>query len=199
MKPASSTSFAISMVTSMCSSISIMLMGSMPGALFQERCRWASIMPGISVAPMPSMTVAPPVAPRRTEARAAARDLLDAVALDEDLAGVGILAGRIEDADIGEEHRIRLAAVGAPARCVAVVGHSILPREIAVLGASASRRAAMPPRIANMFNSFDELRNPSVAFGGLLDRQPVAATIDRHELLRPRMRSASVARHARPD
>ena len=60
-KPASSTSLAISMVTSMCSSSSIIWIGSMPGALFQERCRCASIMPGISVAPMPSITVAPPI------------------------------------------------------------------------------------------------------------------------------------------
>ena len=84
-KPASRTSLAISMVTSMCSSSSIMLMGSMPGALFQERWRCASIMPGISVAPMPSITVAPE--PVGREARAAAGDLLDAVALDEHLAG----------------------------------------------------------------------------------------------------------------
>ena len=32
----------------------------MPGALFQERCRCASHRPGISVAPMPSITVWPP-------------------------------------------------------------------------------------------------------------------------------------------
>lgn len=57
--PASSTSLAISIVTSMCSSTSIIWIGSMPGALFHDRCRWASIMPGISVAPMPSITVAP--------------------------------------------------------------------------------------------------------------------------------------------
>src|ERR1700722_18318719 len=35
-------------------------MGSMPGALFHDRCRWASHKPGIKVAPMPSMTVWPP-------------------------------------------------------------------------------------------------------------------------------------------
>ena len=74
MKPASSTSFAISMVTSMCSSSCIIWIGSMPGALFQERCRCASIRPGISVAPMPSMTVAPPcvarVASRAAKSRA---------------------------------------------------------------------------------------------------------------------------------
>jgi hypothetical protein len=59
-KPASSTSFAISMVTSMCSSSSIIWIGSIPGALFHDRCRCASIRPGINVAPMPSITVAPP-------------------------------------------------------------------------------------------------------------------------------------------
>src|ERR1700733_466461 len=38
-------------------------MGSMPGALFQERWRCASHKPGIKVAPMPSITVWPPPAP----------------------------------------------------------------------------------------------------------------------------------------
>ena len=33
----------------------------MPGALFHDRCKWPSIMPGMSVAPIPSMTVAAPL------------------------------------------------------------------------------------------------------------------------------------------
>ncbi len=45
-----------------------------------------------------------------TEARAAPRHLLDAVALDQHLAGVGVLAGRVEDADIGEEDGFRAHA-----------------------------------------------------------------------------------------
>ena len=48
------------LATSMCSSSGIIWIGSMPGALFHEKCGCASNMPGISVAPMPSMTVAPP-------------------------------------------------------------------------------------------------------------------------------------------
>ena len=115
----------------MCSSSSIIWIGSMPGALFQDRCRCASIRPGISVAPMPSITVAP-VAAVEVEpiARGAARDLLDAVALDQHLAGVGIFAGRIEDAHIGEEHVA--GAVAVPAMSVAVpavvfVSHGDLP------------------------------------------------------------------------
>src|SRR5574337_1343291 len=59
-KPASSTILAICAVTSVCSSGGIIWIGSMPGALFHERCRCASISPGMSVAPMPSMTVRPP-------------------------------------------------------------------------------------------------------------------------------------------
>jgi hypothetical protein len=50
----------------MCSSTGIFWMGSTPGALFQERCRCASIIPGIKVAPMPSIVVPPPSpAPKR--------------------------------------------------------------------------------------------------------------------------------------
>ena len=44
----------------------------MPGALFQDRCKWASTIPGINVAPLPSMTVALPcigLAPTRDEPR----------------------------------------------------------------------------------------------------------------------------------
>ena len=59
-KPESSTSLAMYMVLSVCSSGGISWIGSMPGALFQDRCRCASIRPGISVAPPPSITVPPP-------------------------------------------------------------------------------------------------------------------------------------------
>ena len=104
-KPASSTSFAICAVTSVCSSGGIIWIGSMPGALFQERCRWASQRPGISVAPMPSMTVCPPPPAAAVHARGALGHLLDAVALDGDFAGIGIFAGAIENAHVGEDAR----------------------------------------------------------------------------------------------
>ena len=58
--PASIMTLAISMVESMCSSMGIIWMGSMPGALFQLRCRCASTMPGMRVAPRPS-TRCPPL------------------------------------------------------------------------------------------------------------------------------------------
>ena len=54
----------------------------------------------------------------RAVARGAARDLLDAVALHQHLAGVGIFAGRIEDAHIGEQHIA--GAVAVPAVAIAV-------------------------------------------------------------------------------
>jgi hypothetical protein len=41
----------------------------------------------------------------RSYARRATRHLFDAVALDKNLAGIGIFAGGIEDADIGKENR----------------------------------------------------------------------------------------------
>jgi hypothetical protein len=56
-------------VFSVCSSGGIIWIGSMPGALFHERCRCASIMPGISVAPSPSISTPAPrggAAPRWT-------------------------------------------------------------------------------------------------------------------------------------
>ena len=108
-KPASSTSFAICAVTSVCSSGGIIWIGSIPGALFQERCRCASQRPGISVAPIPSMTVWPPAPGAGRKAGRAPRHLPDPIALDDDLAGVRILAGAVENAHVGENDAVRSA------------------------------------------------------------------------------------------
>ena len=61
------------------------------------------------------------------ETGAAAGHLLDAVALYQHLARIGIFARRIEDADIGEEHGFGLAAVRSEAGPVlTIVGHDLL-------------------------------------------------------------------------
>ena len=60
----------------------------------------ASVMPGISVAPAPSITVMPAVAMVRTPLATRA----DAVALDQHLAGIGRRAAAVDDADVGEQH-----------------------------------------------------------------------------------------------
>ncbi len=63
------------------------------------------------------------------ETGAAARHLLDAIALDKNLARIGIFAGRIENAHIGEKDGFWLATIAIPARAVSVtVCHQNLPR-----------------------------------------------------------------------
>ena len=64
---------------------------------------------------------------RSAEARRPLCDLFDAVALDEHLAGVGIVAGCVEDADIYEVRAARSAAVPI------VVRHVYLPMVCAAL------------------------------------------------------------------
>jgi hypothetical protein len=74
-------------------------MAASVAASFQEKCVCASHMPGISVAPAPSMTVAP-----AGEIGAVLRPhLSDAVALHQHAAGVGVGAGAVEDAHVGEQ------------------------------------------------------------------------------------------------
>ena len=77
---------------------------SSDGWSFHEKCVCASTMPGINVAPAPSITVAPEADDAGNE-----RTLpdvrvtrADAIALHQHFAGIRLIAAAVEDAHVGE-------------------------------------------------------------------------------------------------
>ena len=109
----------------------------------------------------------------RAEARGAAGDLLDAVALDQHLAGVGIFAGGIEDAHIGEERSARPLPFQP---CRARRHDAFLP----VRGARHSAAHVYP-----QIEPAQEIRQQLPHSCDFLDRRPMAAAIEDHGHVAP--------------